>query len=276
MAFVETTAYPRPLISPEAIRRAGKRAARFITPLLLLIAWELLTRFGGVSDFMLPPPAEVATRIISDVASGDFAANLGLTLYRTLTGFAVATAGGVALGLMMARSRLAHWFFDPIISVGFPMPKIAFLPIFILWFGLYDGSKLTIIILSAIFPVVTATLAGLQGVERELVWSAMSLGASERRVGWEIVIPAALPQILTGAQIALPTALIVTVIAEMMMGGYGLGSAMMDASRMLNSPGVFAGIVEIAVVGHAIISVMALIRRSLLAWHAETQGPTTL
>ncbi len=86
---------------------------------------------------------------------------------------------------MMHRSRLAHWFFDPIVSVGFPMPKIAFLPVFILWFGLYDGSKITIIAVNAIFPIITATLAGLQGVERELVWSARSLGASERRVGWK-------------------------------------------------------------------------------------------
>lgn len=276
MALVETTAYPRPFVSPEFLRRARQRAARFISPALLLVGWELLTRFGGVSDFMLPPPAEVLSRIGSDVASGDFTLNLALTLYRTLTGFAVALVGGVALGVFMTRSQLARWFFDPIISVGFPMPKIAFLPVFVLWFGLYDGSKLTIIILSAIFPVVTATLAGLQGVERELVWSARSLGASEQRTGWEIIIPAALPQILTGAQIALPTALIVTIIAEMMMGGYGLGGAMMEASRMLDSVGVFAGIVEIAVVGHVMISLMALIRRSLLAWHAETQGPTTL
>ena len=156
------------------------------------------------------------------------------------------------------------------------MPKIAFLPVFILWFGLYDGSKITIIIVSAIFPVITATLAGLQGVERELVWSARSLGASDRRVGWEIIVPAALPQILTGVQVALPTALIVSVIAEMMMGGYGLGGAMMESSRLLDSHGVFAGIVEIAVVGHCVISAMAFARRRLLAWHPETDEPTTL
>jgi len=252
------------------------RAARFITPSLLLLAWVLLTRFGGVTDFMLPSPDSVAARILADITSGDFAVNLGLTLYRTFTGFAVAAAGGIAVGLMMARNRLAHWFFDPLVSVGFPMPKIAFLPVFILWFGLYNGSKITIIIVSAIFPVITATLAGLQGVERELVWSAKSLGASDRRVGWEIVLPAALPQIMTGVQVALPTALIVSIIAEMMMGGYGLGGAMMEASRLLDSQGVFAGIVEIAVVGHVVITVMAYIRRRLLVWHTETDEPTTV
>jgi ABC-type nitrate/sulfonate/bicarbonate transport system permease component len=276
MALVEKVPYARPIPAAQWLAAVRKRATRFVTPVLLLIAWELLTRFGDVTDFMLSPPGDVAARLVADVTGSDFAANLGLTLYRTLFGFALALAGGVSLGLAMTRSRFVNWFFDPIISIGFPMPKIAFLPVFILWFGLYDGSKLTIIVLSAIFPIVTATVAGLQGVEREIVWSARSLGASERRVGWEIVLPAALPQILTGAQIALPTALIVTIIAEMMMGGYGLGGAMMEASRMLDSPGVFAGIVEIAVVGHVIISVMALIRRSLLVWHAERQEPTTV
>jgi ABC-type nitrate/sulfonate/bicarbonate transport system permease component len=275
MALVEKVPYPRPVPVLRWLGVARQRATRFITPVLLLVAWELLTRLGDVTDFMLPPPGDVATRIVADVTSSDFAANVGLTLYRALFGFGLAVAGGVTLGLVMARSRFVYWFFDPIISIGFPTPKIAFLPVFILWFGLYDGSKLTIIILSAIFPVVTATLSGLQGVERELVWSARSLGASERRVAWTIVLPAALPQILTGAQIALPTALIVTIIAEMMMGGYGLGGAMMEASRMLDSPGVFAGIVEIAVVGHIVLSAMALIRRSLLVWHAESQDPTT-
>jgi ABC-type nitrate/sulfonate/bicarbonate transport system permease component len=275
MALVETTP-PARYGAPFAWRHTLRRAAHFAFPILLLAAWQLLTTFGGMTNFMLPPPLDVAGRIITDITSGEFFLNAAITLYRTLVGFGIAVAGGIALGLTMHRSRLAHWFFDPIVSVGFPMPKIAFLPVFILWFGLYDGSKITIIAVNAIFPIITATLAGLQGVERELVWSARSLGASERRVGWEIVIPAALPQILTGVQVALPTALIVAVISEMMMGGYGLGGAMMESSRLLDSDGVFAGIVEIAVVGHCVISVMALIRRRLLAWHPETQEPTTV
>jgi len=253
-----------------------RRTAHFVIPLLLLLLWQLLTAFGNVTNFMLPPPMDVARRIASDVTSGEFFINAAITLYRTFAGFALAVAGGIALGLLMHRNRLAHWFFDPIVSVGFPMPKIAFLPIFILWFGLYDGSKITIIAVNAIFPIITATLAGLQGVERELVWSARSLGASERRAAWEIVIPAALPQVLTGIQVALPTALIVAIIAEMMMGGYGLGGAMMESSRLLDSDGVFAGILEIAFVGHCIITGMALLRRRLLAWHPETQEPTTV
>jgi ABC-type nitrate/sulfonate/bicarbonate transport system permease component len=251
------------------------QAARFASPILLIAVWELLVRGGTISEFMLPPVSSVVARVAADIASGEVFLNAGLTLYRTFAGFAIAAVLGIALGIVMARSAWAHWFFDPIVSVGFPMPKIAFLPIFILWFGLYDASKITIVAVNAIFPVITATLIALYGIEREIVWSAQSLGASNRRISWEIAIPAALPQILTGLQVALPTALIVCLVSEMMMGGYGLGGAMMESSRMLDSTAVFAGIVEIAIIGHVVITAMAWVRRRLLVWHPEALGPAT-
>src|SRR5215475_5270040 len=127
-------------------------------------------------------------------------------------GFAIASVSGVLLGTAMARNAIARWLFDPIISVGFPMPKIAFLPVVILWLGLYDVSKISMVVLDAIFPVVTATIAGIASVEKELVWSARNMGAKERELLWQILLPAALPQILTGLQVALPIALIVVVV----------------------------------------------------------------
>jgi taurine transport system permease protein len=219
---------------------------------------------------MLPPFSVVVARIYSDAAGGDLWINLGVTMFRAMTGFVIAAVGGVTLGALMAGNRFVRWFFDPIISVGFPMPKIAFLPIIILWLGLYDMSKISIVVFDAIFPVVTATLAGLASVDKELIWSARNMGASERELMWQIRLPAALPQILTGLQVALPISLIVAIIAEMAMGGYGLGGAMMSASRFADSPGVFAGIVEIAIVGYALIKALAVIRRRLLVWHQET------
>ena len=137
------------------------------------------------------------------------------------------------------------------------MPKIAFLPVVILWLGVFDVSKITIIVFDAIFPVIAATVIAIRGVERELIWSARNMGAKDREILWQIVLPAALPQIMTGLQVALPLSLIVAVVTEMLMGGYGLGGAMMTASRFANSVGVFAGIVEIAVVGYVMIKAMA-------------------
>jgi ABC-type nitrate/sulfonate/bicarbonate transport system permease component len=251
----------------DAVFRGG---AGLLSILVLLIAWEAFARSGRVTAFMLPPFSVVAERIYADAVAGELWRNLGVTMFRALTGFVIAAVGGVALGAMMARNKLVRWFFDPIISVGFPMPKIAFLPIIILWLGLYDVSKISVVVFDAIFPVVTATLVGLAGVEKELIWSGRNMGASERELMWQVALPAALPQILTGLQVALPIALIVAIIAEMAMGGYGLGGAMMSASRFADSRGVFAGIVEIAIVGYALIKAIALIRRRLLVWHQET------
>lgn len=248
---------------------------RSISIVLLVVAWETLARSGKVTFFMLPPLTSVLERIWTDALAGELFLNAGLTLYRALAGFLIATVGGIALGLLMSRSAITRWFFDPVISVGFPMPKIAFLPIVILWLGLYDVSKVTMVVLDAIFPVVTATLAGIAGVERELIWSARNMGAKDRELLWQIVLPAALPQILTGLQVALPIALIVAIVAEMLMGGYGLGGAMRQASNFADSRGVFAGLVEIAVIGYALVKGMALLRRRLLIWHQEALEPTT-
>ena len=153
------------------------------------------------------------------------------------------------LGIAMSRNGPCDWLFDPVISVGLSYAQDRFSPVIMLWLGVYDLSKIAMVVFDAIFPVVTATIAGVAGVERHLIWSARNMGASEREVVWQIVLPAALPQIMTGLQVALPIALIVAVVAEMLMGGYGLGGAMVHASRFADSQGVFAGIVEIAVVG---------------------------
>jgi ABC-type nitrate/sulfonate/bicarbonate transport system permease component len=260
----------------EALRGLGRGIKGGLTLILLLAAWEGFARSGAVSAFLLPPLSVVMERVWDDAMSGDLAINLAQTLYRMAVGFAISAVLGVVLGILIARSRATRWFFDPIISVAFPMPKIAFLPVFMLWFGLYDASKITMIVFSAIFPVVTATVTSTSGVDKELLWSARSLGASERRLLWEIILPAALPQILTGLQVALPVSMIVAVVTEILMGGAGIGGAMIQASRFADSPGVFAGIIEIAVAGYCFVKGISWARRRLLVWHQEASEPSTV
>src|SRR5450631_4718091 len=162
---------------------------RFFSIAVLLAAWEILARSGTFTPFQLPALSNVLLRIWQDAVSGDLAINTTLTLYRALVSFAICAVGGVIIGMAMSRNVIANWFFDPIISVGFPMPKIAFLPVVILWLGVYDVSKITMIAVDAVFPVVTAVIAGIQGVERELIWSARNMGASDRELMWQIVLP---------------------------------------------------------------------------------------
>jgi ABC-type nitrate/sulfonate/bicarbonate transport system permease component len=250
--------------------------ARSCGIIILIIAWEVLARSGLLTPFLLPTFSATLSRIATDALSGALFSNLWVTIYRAIAGFVIAAIAGVSLATLMSRVGMIRWFFDPIISVGFPMPKIAFLPIVILWLGFYDVPKISMVAIEAIFPIVTATLIGIQGVERELLWSARNMGATEREVVWHVVMPAAFPQIMTGLQVALPIALIVAIVTEMLMGGYGVGGAMINASRLADSRGVFAGIVEIAAIGVIMVKGMALLRRRLLIWHQETLEPTTV
>jgi ABC-type nitrate/sulfonate/bicarbonate transport system permease component len=278
---------PTSLARPDLTAVARDRLGRFLRGALidavapfviigaLLIAWQIAATFELVMPFLLPPPSAVLRWIADDVASGTFFRNASLTLYRTFAGFALAALVGVSIGILMTRVVSVRWFFDPILSFGLPLPKVALLPVFMLWFGLFDASKILMVAFSACFQIVISTWHGTQGVERELVWSARSLGASDREILWEIVLPAALPQILTGLQIALPVCMIVVLITEMQMGGQGLGDAMLGAARYAKTAGVFAGIIEIGVVGLCVIKLMELARRRLLLWHQETQREET-
>jgi taurine transport system permease protein len=208
--------------------------ARFGSIIVFLLAWETLASSGVFTPFLV----------------------------------------GVTVGILMGRTKFFRWFFDPVVSVGFPSPKIAFLPIFILWFDLFDTAKIVMIAFSAMFTIIAATWAGTFQVDKHFIWSARSLGANNRQILTEIVLPAAMPQILTGLQIALPISMIVALVTEFLMGGTGLGGAMIEAQRFGDSPGVFAGIVSIALAGIMLIKVLEFIRRRLLSWHQETAATT--
>jgi ABC-type nitrate/sulfonate/bicarbonate transport system permease component len=255
----------------ERLRHALDALGPFATMAAILIGWEVLARQQIVMPFLLPAMSVVVARVGEDLVSGRLLLDTAVTLYRAFAAFALAAAVGVTLGLLIARIAAVRWFLDPLLSIGLPMPKLALLPIFMLWFGLFDLSKILMVAFSASFQIVIATWAATQNVEKELVWSARSLGANDRQTLWEVVLPAALPQILTGLQIALPICLIVALVTEMIMGGGGLGDTMLQSARYVDSPGVFAGIVEIGFVGYFCIKGMEVLRRRLLAWHQEVQ-----
>jgi taurine transport system permease protein len=243
------------------------------SPVLVLGAWEIFARLDVVSHFLLPPLSSALARLWLDVVSGEMTVNIALTLGRALTGFALGAVIGIAIGVSIARIAIMRWFFDPLLSLGLPMPKIAFLPIFVLWFGAFDISNVLMVAFSALFPIAVNASAGMEGIDRVYLWSARSLGAKRRDLFLEIEMPAAMPQIFTGLQITLPIALIVEIVSEMAMGSKGLGGSILTNIRFLDSPGVFAGIIATGAVGSALILSMELIRYRVLVWHAEAQAP---
>jgi ABC-type nitrate/sulfonate/bicarbonate transport system permease component len=240
-------------------------------PVLIIVAWEVAARAGMVSAFLLPAFSKVIARMIEDFGNGTLTDAAFGTLYRLVISYTIAVVLGVALGILMARVKVFRWFLDPIVSIGFPAPKIAFLPIFILWFGVFDAPKIVMASFSCIFPIIGGTWAGTQGVDKYLIWSAENLGTDKRTMLWRIILPAALPQILTAMQVALPIAFIVVVVAEMLTAGGGLGGAMISATRIADPAAVFANLLIVGILGFAAMKGLQFARRRILSWHEEVQ-----
>lgn len=240
---------------------------------LLLITWEMTARAKLIDPFLLPVFTDVLWRIITDLISGELARGVFFTMARTLISFAIASVVGIAIGVGISRIRFLKWFMDPIVFIGLPMPKIALLPVFMIWFGLFDSSKIAMTAFSASFQIIVTVWMGADSVQKELIWSARSLGAKPHLIPLEIIIPATLPRILTALQIALPICLIVELVTEFVMGGTGLGAIMLQASRNADSLGVFAGIFEIGLLGILLIRTLEIVRRRLLVWHQEESKP---
>ena len=245
---------------------------RSVSIVVLLLTWEGVAQAGWVDPFLLPGLSDVLRRGYEEVGSAGLVYLTGLTLYRTLFAFVLASIIGVSIGVAMSVSKTTRWFCDPLVSFMFPIPKIALLPIFVLWFGVFDVSKITMTTVACIVPIISATHLGTRNIDKYLIWSARALGTSQRKMFWKIVVPAALPAILTGLQIAFPITLIVSIVCEMLTGGQGLGGYMIYAARFGESDKVFLGIFFTALIGYVLIEGFAWLRRRLLVWHTETSG----
>lgn len=227
---------------------------------VVLAAWEAIARLRVAPPLFLPSPTAVLAQLAALIADGSLPADLGVSLARTFAGLAIAMVAGVVLGLAMARSRITHWLLDQFVSLGFPAPKIAFIPVFILWFGIDSLSKILLVAFACVFPVVIATYDAARSVRRTVIWSAQSLGTSGRRLMWGVMLPACGPRIFAALRVALPVALITTFTAEMVAGGGGMGATLMYAQRFFESPTVFAYIVAMLAVGLVFDKAMLMLR----------------
>jgi ABC-type nitrate/sulfonate/bicarbonate transport system permease component len=240
-----------------------------VSVLVVFAAWELAGRTHLVPPLFLPPFSVVVVELVRSLADGSLASDLALSLGRAFCGLGLATVSGVVLGLLMARNRFAQWLLDPLIAIGFPSPKIAFIPIFILWFGIESLSKILLVAFSCIFPVVIGSFGAARAVNRILLWSAASLGSDRRSLFIHVILPACYPRVFTTLRVALPVALITTFTAEMVAGGGGMGATLVYSQRFFESPAVFAYILVMLAVGLLLDSAMYRIQDRYFAWAAE-------
>jgi ABC-type nitrate/sulfonate/bicarbonate transport system permease component len=241
---------------------------RYYSVILALIAWEAAARLVDNKVF-LPTLATVATTLGQLVLSGELVTHTAASTFRAVSGFAAAAAIGIPLGIAMGWYRSCENFFSPLVSLSYPVPKIGLIPLFILWLGIGNISKIAMILAAAIYPVVLSTYTGVKGTPIYVVWSARSLGASEGEVLRKIVFPHALPHILTGLRLAMGISWILLFAAEMIAAQSGLGWLILYAERMLDTPTVFAALVTIAVLGFMFDRVILGISERLCDWYTE-------
>jgi ABC-type nitrate/sulfonate/bicarbonate transport system permease component len=235
---------------------------------LVVVLWEVAARAGLVAPLFLPSFSVVVVQAGNLLVAGDLFEPLWTSLFRAAAGFALATAGGITIGLLMGRVKWVHWLLDPLVALGFPAPKIAFIPIFILWFGIDDASKILLVAFTTIFPFIVAAYAGVRTVPVNQIWAARAMGeTSEWGLLRRVILPAALPSLMSGVRVGVPVALLTTFTAEMVAGGGGLGGGEVMAERFFESPTVFAYLLVMLVVGYSIDVGVFAIRRRLLRWH---------
>jgi ABC-type nitrate/sulfonate/bicarbonate transport system permease component len=243
---------------PGAARRSIARPLRSIAAAALPFVvvggiWEIVAHLGVFPERLFPTLETIAATLVRLTLSGLLPRHAVETLFRLLAGFAIAGTVGVLAGIAMGRSRRAQDILLPLVSLGAPIPGLAYAPLFLLWFGVGNLSAILLVGFVAMFPVILNTWTGVKAVKEIWVRSALALGASNRRLFRTVVLPGALPYILTGLRLGLAQAWRILVAVEMLASvSWGLGWLIFGSRKFLNTDVMLAAIVVIAVIGLAL------------------------
>lgn len=258
---------------PVPFRGAGfsPRALWYVPPLvflLLLVVWEAGSRYGLISPLVLPAPTEVLEAFRHLFESGMLYKHLTASLQRLVIGFTCGTILGTVVGVLIGLYSMARSAFRPLVAAIFPIPKIALLPLFIIWFGIGEGSKVATILFGSFFPMVIATYGGIDAVDRSLIRMGQSFNMSRAAIIRKIVLPSALPAILNGMRIAASISIILLVAAEMIGAEYGIGAYVLLAGNLMATDQLIAGVIVLSVLGLIVSWLISLAERHFLRWRA--------
>jgi NitT/TauT family transport system permease protein len=242
-------------------------------PITLVLLWEGLSRAGVFNQIILPAPSRVVVRWIEYARSGELPHDAISSLYRVMMGFLIGTLLALPLGLAMGASRKAYGLLNPVLQVLRPIPPIAYVPLAILWFGLGNPPAFFLISLGAFFPVLMNTIAGVRSVDAVYIRAARNLGAGNRALFFRVVVPAAMPHIMTGIRVGFGVAFIVVIVAEMIAVNNGLGYRILEAREFFWSDKIIAGMFTIGLLGLGIDAMLARLSDYLLRWHRGLEPP---
>ena len=247
--------------APKARRWVG---ALVFVALILIAEWG--TRSGWISALTLPKPSDVLETFHQLYDSGLLFKHLGPSLSRLAIGAAIGASVGVSVGVLIGLFSYIRSGLVPLIAAIFPIPKIALLPLFVIWFGIGEGSKYALIAFGTFTPTVVATYGAMDNVDRTLIRMGQSFGLSWWSIVRKIVLPGAMPGILSGLRISLAIAIILLVAAEMLGAEFGIGAYILEAGSLYDLERLFAGVVILSLLGVIVSAVIGFVERHLLAW----------
>ena len=251
----------------------GERILPALTIIIFVLGWEFVVRARGIAPIYLPAPSAIAVQLYRMAVDGSLLHHLGLTLLRIFAGFTLAGICGISAGVLMGMSRLVARVADAWIAALYPLPKISLIPLLIIWLGTGEAYKIVISAVTAFFPIVISTYAGIRQVDRGLLKTAIDLGAGRRQVQTKVVIPAAIPSILAGLQLGMGVTIILIVAAEMIGGSAqgGMGYLLISSGQVMETEKVFASLVVLAVAGAIIIKGQQWLDRKIAPWALQAE-----
>lgn len=243
-------------------------------PIIVLSIWQLAGVFGLVSKTVLPTPLDIFLAFQELIKTGELFGHLNVSVFRAAAGFFIGGSLGIILGTIVGFSTRSEQYLDPSVQMLRTVPHLAVAPLFVLWFGFGETSKVLLIADGAFFPLYVNAFLGIRGVDSKLFDVARVLEFSKRKLITKLILPAALPNLLLGARLSLGVAWVSLVVAELMGSTEGIGYMIMDARQFSNTDIVFVGIIIFAFVGKFSDSLVRLLEVKFLRWRDNFKGET--
>jgi len=251
---------------PVTAAKSPNLGGRWVSPLALLLLWELGSRVGLIPSRILAAPSDVAATFWQMTASGELPANLVVSLGRALAGLALGGGVGAVLALVAGLSRTGETAIDPLMQIKRTIPILALAPLFIVWFGIGEAPKIALIAMATVFPIYLNLFAGVRGVDARLIEAARSFGLSQSELVWHVILPGALPSFFVGLRYALGVSILILVAAEQINATAGLGHLINDARDFMRTDVIVVCLIVYAILGLVADQLVRSLERQALAW----------
>lgn len=259
------------LASPVGQNETKYRVISILSPLLVLLLWEMLVRTDILDQRFFPAPTTVLLVLAEMIQTGELFDHLFSSLQRIVAGFILGAIPGIILGMLMGWSRGVRAFLDPIVAATYPVPKLSLLPLIIILFGIGEASKIVVVAIAGFFIVLITTAAGVRRIDPTLLQAAHNYGAQGWKLFSKVILPASLPAIFTGLRLSLGTSLLIIVAAEFVAAQQGIGYLIWLSWSTLSVGEMYAGLVVIAILGLLFTTGLERLGKRLMPWAEDSR-----